>query len=309
MIHLRQRYALSRLCCCFALITALALGGASATIAGTRATEGTRTKYVIDVFQGQLVRPMLSYRAYVNGLLTQLNGQLSTLLAAEQAGNLPAAEAAWLPAHLSWLEIGQDDGAYGAFGALGGQIDGLADGHVGGTASPGFAGFHRIEFELWTKSDTSAAALATVALQALVARLERIGMARELPLSVSSLSAWVLRCHEILEDADRDSLTAYDNYGSGSDIASVSADVSATREMLSVLAPVIRPRAPHLLAVARAQLRALDRAATATVADGQWVAVAALPQAQRERVDAAAGAALETLAPVSDLIHVAGDDT
>jgi iron uptake system EfeUOB component EfeO/EfeM len=309
MIHLRQRYALSRLCCCLALITALALGGASASIAGTRATERTRHKYVIDVFQGQLVQPMLSYRTYENGLLTQLNGQLSTLLAAERAGNLAAAEATWLPAHLSWLEIGQDDGAYGAFGPLGSQIDGLADGHVGGTASPDFTGFHRIEFELWTKGDTSAAALATVALQALVARLQRIGMARELPLSVSSLSAWVLRCHEILEDADRDSLTAYDNYGSGSDIASVSADVSATREMLFVLAPVIRPRAPHLLAVARAQLRALERAAQATLIDGQWVAVAALPEAQRERIDAAAGAALETLAPVSDLIHVAGDNT
>ena len=309
MIHLRQRYALSRLCCCFALITALALGGASASIAGTRATERTRTKYVIDVFQGQLVQPMLSYRTYVNALLTQLNGQLTTLLAAEQAGNLTAAQAAWLPAHLSWLEIGQDDGAYGAFGALGAQIDGLANGHVGGTASANFTGFHRIEFDLWSRGDTSAAALDTMRLQALLARLEGIGMAKELPTSIAGLSAWVLRCHEILEDADRDSLTAYDNYGSGSDLASVTADVTATRELLTLFAPVIEPRTPRLLGLARAELRKLDRAADATLAGGQWVAVAALPGAQRERVDAAAGAALETLAPVSDLIHVAGDNT
>ena len=309
MIHLRQRYALSRLCCCFALITALALGGASASIAGTRATERTRTKYVIDVFQGQLVQPMLSYRTYVNALLTQLKGQLTTLLAAEQAGNLTAAQAAWLPAHLSWLEIGQDDGAYGAFGALGAQIDGLANGHVGGTASANFTGFHRIEFDLWSRGDTSAAALDTMRLQALLARLEGIGMAKELPTSIAGLSAWVLRCHEILEDADRDSLTAYDNYGSGTDLASVTADVTATRELLTLLAPVIEPRTPRLLGLARAELRKLDRAADATLAGGQWVAVAALPGAQRERVDAAAGAALETLAPVSDLIHVAGDNT
>jgi hypothetical protein len=48
------------------VITALALAGASASIAGTRAAASPRVKYVIDVFQGQLVQPMLSYRAYVN---------------------------------------------------------------------------------------------------------------------------------------------------------------------------------------------------------------------------------------------------
>jgi high-affinity iron transporter len=48
------------------------------------------------------------------------------------------------------------------------------------------------------------------------------------------------------------------------------------------------------------------RAAQAARVGGHWVAVAAVPAALRERVDAAVGAVLETLAPIPDLIQVAG---
>ena len=45
--------------------------------------------------------------------------QVGALRTAVDAGSLAAAESAWLAAHLTWLSIGQDDGAYGAFGELG----------------------------------------------------------------------------------------------------------------------------------------------------------------------------------------------
>jgi high-affinity iron transporter len=76
--------------------------------------------------------------------------------------------------------------------------------------------------------------------------------------------------------------------------------------MLTLLAPVLQPRAPRLVGRARRQLGAVVRAARATRVDGRWVAVAGLPTPQRERVDAAVGAVLETLAPIPDLIQVAG---
>ncbi len=49
-----------------------------------------------------------------------------------------------------------------------------------------------------------------------------------------------------------------------------------------------------------------DAAATATQVDGRWVAVTALPALARERINAAAGAALETLARVPDLLALGG---
>jgi high-affinity iron transporter len=324
MIHPRLRYALPRPRRCATLFfAALALAGASSGVAGAsprvpgassattaaRVASQPRAKYVIDVFQGQLVQPMLTYRVYVHGLLSALNTQLATLLVAEQDGNLTGAQTDWLPAHLTWLQIGQDDGAYGAFGALGGMIDGLAGGLSGGATNPNFTGFHRVEFDLWTDHDTTAAAADTVRLQGLVSRLESAGLAKELPTSIASVSAWVLRCHEILEDADRDSLTAYDDYGSGTDLESVGADVTATREMLTLLEPVVHPRDPKLIGIARARLRAVERAINAAIGSAQPLPITDLPTAERERVDAAVGSALETLAPISDLIHVAGDTT
>jgi high-affinity iron transporter len=104
----------------------------------------------------------------------------------------------------------------------------------------------------------------------------------------------------------RDSLSAEDDYGSHTDLAALKADVAATREMLAVLAPLLDPREPALVLTARRELSGID-AAIAAVHPGSalpWSAIAALPLRARERLDASVGAALETLAPVSELMQV-----
>src|SRR6202034_701293 len=93
-----------------------------------------RTGNVIKVVSGcsymaTETRELDQYRGYVSGRLTSLRSRLDGLAAAIAAGKPAAAESAWVTAHLTWLEIGQDDGAYGAFGALGGRIDGRGGGH------------------------------------------------------------------------------------------------------------------------------------------------------------------------------------
>jgi iron uptake system EfeUOB component EfeO/EfeM len=265
-----------------------------------------RAPTVIPVPALQLDQPMRVYRAYVRGSLGTLQAQLSELSARLGIGDVAGAQAAWLAAHLTWLRIGQDDGAYGAFGNIGRQIDGTAAGLVGGTADPGFTGFHKVELDLWTRDDPAAAMTDAGQLQRLVARLAARKLGPELPMTPVGLSTWTLRAHEILEDALRDSLSGDDEYGSGTALASVLADVSATREMLTLLAPVIDPRAPRLVGRAHRQLAAVVRAAQAGRVDGRWTAVSRLPAAMRERTDAAVGAVLETLAPIPDVVQLAG---
>jgi high-affinity iron transporter len=260
----------------------------------------------IPVLAIELHAPMMAYRAYVRRLLGTLQVQLGTLNARLTAGNVAGAEAAWLAAHVSWLRIGQDDGAYGAFGDMGRQIDGTAAGLVDGTADPAFTGFHKVELDLWTRGDLGAAAADAVTLSRLVNQLASRPLAGALPMNPLGLSTWTLRAHEILEDALRDSLSGDDEYGSGTALASVTADVTATREMLTLLAPALDPRAPRVVGRARRQLVAVDRALQATRVDGQWVSVARLATPQRERVDGAVGAVLETLAPIPDVLHVLG---
>jgi high-affinity iron transporter len=260
----------------------------------------------VPVLAIELDAPMTSYRAYVRQLLGTLQGRLGILVSRLHAGDIPGAESVWLAAHLSWLEVGQDDGAYGAFGAIGRQIDGTAAGLVDGTADPRFTGFHRVELDLWTDHDLAAATADAGTLARLVSRLASRKLAAELPMTPLGLSTWTLRAHEILEDALRDSLSGDDEYGSATALASVTADVAATREMLTLLAPVIGPRAPRLVGRARRQLIAVDHAVQASRVDGDWVAVARVPRPARERVNAAVGAVLETLAPIPDVLQVVG---
>jgi iron uptake system EfeUOB component EfeO/EfeM len=252
----------------------------------------------------ELLGPIVGYRQYVAGRITTLVGQVAALRAAVGAGDRAGAESAWLTAHETWLQIGQDDGAYGAFGDLGRRIDGTSAGLVGGTANPRFTGFHKIELDLWTRDDLSAAGADTAALQRLVAKLAGLRLSAVFSISKLSLTNWTLRCHEVLEDALRDSLTGDDDYGSHTDLQSVTADVSATRKLLGLLAPLLRPRKPRLVGTARNRLTHLDAVIAAAGDNGEGVAIAALPRPLRQRVDAGVGAALETLAPVPDLLRI-----
>jgi iron uptake system EfeUOB component EfeO/EfeM len=254
----------------------------------------------------ELHAPMMAYRAYVRGLLAGLQVQLETLSARLTAGSVAGAQSAWLAAHLSWLRIGQDDGAYGAFGDAGRQIDGTAAGLVDGTADPAFTGFHKVELDLWTHHDLAAATTDAAALARAVRQLASRPLSDALPMNPTGLSTWTLRAHEILEDALRDSLSGDDEYGSGTALASVTADVAATREMLTLLAPALDPRAPRVVGRARRQLVAVDRALQATRVDGDWVSVNHVPRRARQGVDAAVGAVLETLAPIPDVLQVLG---
>jgi hypothetical protein len=254
-------------------------------------------------------KEIIQYRSYVAGKLATLRSQISALSAAIASGRMAGARSAWLSAHVTWLEIGQDDGAYGAFGTLGGEIDGLAAGHPLGTADPGFTGFHRIEFDLWSTRSLSAARRDVATLERLLAQLVKVPLFRYLPATAAGIGSWLLRPHEVLEDALRDSLTADDDYGSGTDLASVAADVAAVRELLSELGPALDPVSPHLIAGARSELDALMSAIDATRVNGAWVAIAELPVRQRQQVDAAIDAALETLAPVPDLLTSTGSNS
>jgi high-affinity iron transporter len=259
---------------------------------------------VVPVLPGQLIDPLRSYRRYVAARITTLVANVDTLREDIAAGDLAAARADWLTAHLSWLSIGQDDAAYGAFGALGRALDGTAAGLTGGTANPAFTGFHRVELDLWGSGGLPAAGPDAGVLGRLVGRLAGTSLLTALPTSKLGVASWTLRAHEILEDALRDTLSGDDDYGSHTGLASLVADIAATREILSLQAPLITPRAPQLLATAHGELARLYAAIAATRAGGTWVAIAALPRTEREDVDAATGAALETLSRVPDLLRI-----
>ncbi|HEX3803176.1 MAG TPA: EfeM/EfeO family lipoprotein [Solirubrobacteraceae bacterium] len=278
--------------------------GVSQRSPDSKAHARVSASYVEPVATIQLAPPLAQYTLYVDRLAERLPGEVSAIESAAESGDLTAAEATWLPAHITYLEIGQDDAAYGSFGDLGEQIDGLADGLPDTVANSDFSGFHKVELDLWRDHDTTAAASDAKRLLELVDELTPATIASDLPVQTVAVDGWVLRCHEILEDALRDSLSQDDDYGSNTDLASISADVRATREMLKVLAPLIEPRMPKILPTGSVDLQDIDRAITAAGGSDTHRNLSSLPVRQRQALNEAVDVATETLAPVSEILQV-----
>jgi high-affinity iron transporter len=275
--------------------------------AAPRVGNAVAPKNVVPVYIADLVPALNSYRGYVRRMLSSLNRQLATLLAETRSGDLGAARAAWLTARLTWLRIGQDDGAYGAFGTLGQSIDGTAEGLIGGPESRSFTGFHQVERDLWVRHDARAAATDAQQLQRLVAKLRHQRLSAELPANKAGMTSFTIRTHEVLEDALRDTLSGDDDYGSDTALAALSADVAATHEFLTVLAPDIDPRAPNLEATARGELNAVTRAVDHARTTGSGSKpIHDLPVRQRQEIVQSVGAALQTLSTVPDLLGIGG---
>ncbi len=274
------------------------------SVVTTSVSQVSRASYLTPVVTIQLAHPLAEYTAYVERLAQRLPGQVTAIETAASHGDLTGAESAWLRAHVTYLGIGEDDASYGSFGGLGEQIDGLADGLPQTTANPRFTGFHKVELDLWRHHNTAAAAADSHELLELVDRLTPTTITHDLPIQSLAVDSWILRCHEILEDGLRDSLSQTDDYGSNSDLASLAADVSATREMLTVLAPLIRPRAPRIVPRGSADLDTIARAIAAAGGSDARHSLTRLPLRERQSLDEAVGAATETLAPVSELLQV-----
>jgi iron uptake system component EfeO len=264
-----------------------AITGPVVTIGGH--VQGDRA--VAPVTNDDLIEPAQHYQGYVAAGLKTLAGQVTTLDAAVKAGNLAAARRAWLPAHLTYERLGA---AYGTFGNYDDEIDGRATGLVGGVSSAQFTGFYRLEYGLW--HGQRAGALKSPAGKLLQ---DVLSLQRAWPTMEVSLLDIGLRTHEIMENALQFQLTGEDDYGSGTTLATVTANIAGTEELLTVLHPLLASRYPALPQV-QAELAGLQRLLQAQRhADGSWTPVSLLTTTAREQIDAATGQLLQDLAPIA----------
>jgi len=245
----------------------------------------------VPVTFNDLVGPEKAYQAYVAVGLKTLVGQTGTLAADVQRGNLAAARRDWLPAHLTYETLGA---AYDAFGNFDDEIDGRAD--ALGVTSPQWTGFYRLEYGLWHGQSAAELTPYAAKLAADVKSLLAAWPTMEIPLIDVGL-----RTHEILENALEFQLTGHDDYGSGTTLATTLANIQGTRELLSLLHPLLVTRYPGLPAV----YTWLNRLQTLLEAehqpDGTWVAVSQLPAPARQDIDAACSQALQELAPIASI--------
>jgi iron uptake system component EfeO len=263
--------------------------GPTITIPGT--AKGS-SPAVAPVSQGDMIVPTKQYEAYVNGRLPQLSTQVAVLRADLVAGNLAKARTDWLTAHQSYERLGA---AYDAFGDIDGAINGTANGYADGVKDKDFTGFHRIEYGLWHGQSAAGLVPFGTQLVADVATLRKTFPTTQIdPLDVS------IRAHEITENALQFELTGETDYGSHSNLATVSANLDGTTTVVGMLDQILTPRYPELSQMQR-QLAQAKTDVAATDVNGRWLALDQLSRAQRERINADISELSEQLAPIASI--------
>ncbi|MGW2525071.1 EfeM/EfeO family lipoprotein [Streptomyces sp. NPDC001617] len=269
-----------------------AITGPTVRITGAKVKSGPAA---LPVTQQDLIPPTLAYQKWIQARTVELARKTDVLRDAVDRGDLAAARAAWLPAHLVYERMGA---AYGTFGDADGAINGTTAGLADGVRDKDFAGFHRVEYGLWHgESASGLRGPADRLAKAVHALRDSWPDQRMDPADVG------LRAHEILENTVQFELTGRTDYGSGSNLATARANLDGTRVLLGHLRPLLKTRDSGLPGLGSW----LDR--TQHLLDSfqhgqKWTPLSRLTRAQREMVNADLGELVERLADVAALTDV-----
>jgi high-affinity iron transporter len=270
--------------------------GKAVTSQAVRVTGAAGAHAVVPVTERDLSAPLTAYKAYVNRGLSTLVTQTRQLSDDIRAGHLDTARTDWLTAHRTYASLGA---AYGTFEDFDQKINGRPDGLPGGVRDQRFTGFHRIEYGLW--HGQSAADLKGPAQQLAD---DAAGLQKAFPHQDFDPSDLPLRAHEILENTLQFELTGDTDQGSGTGLATADANLAGTRELLTVLRPLLTARAPRLLPTVDADIARLQRLLDSAHHGNRWTPVDRLDPAAKARIDGATGQLLEDLSPVPDLLEI-----
>ncbi|WP_328690091.1 FTR1 family protein [Streptomyces phaeochromogenes] len=257
---------------------------------------GGGARAVVPVSEKDLAAPLKSYKTYVDQGLATLVGQTRRLSDDFDGGHLGKARTDWLTAHRTYASLGA---AYGTFEDFDQKIDGRPDGLPGGVHDKDFTGFHRIEYGLWHGQNASELKAPAKQLAA-----DAAGLRNAFPTQEFDPGDLPLRAHEILENTLQFELTGDADQGSGTELATADANLTGTRELLTVLRPLLATRAPVLLTTVDADIARLQQLFDSAHHGADWTPVDQLGRATRSRLNGVVGQLLEDLAPVPDLLEI-----
>ncbi|MEW2157774.1 iron uptake transporter permease EfeU [Streptomyces sp. NPDC007189] len=271
-------------------------GGKAVTSKAVTVSGGGAATPVVPVSEQDLAAPLKAYKSYVEQGLDTLVAQTRTLDVDIEHHHLGKARTDWLTAHRTYASLGA---AYGTFEDYDKKIDGRADGLPDGERDKGFTGFLRLEYGLW--HGQSAKDLTGPARQLAT---DAEGLRKAFPTQDFDPGDLPLRAHEILENTLQFELTGDTDEGSGTNLATADANLTGTRELLTVLKPLLTRRAPKLLPAVDADVARVQKLLDAAHHGADWTPVDKLAAADKQRLDGATGQLLEDLAPVPDLLEI-----
>ncbi|MFG2722195.1 imelysin family protein [Streptomyces sp. NPDC048416] len=264
-----------------------AVTGPTVKIAGAPGGGGPAA---VPVTQHDLIPVALAHQRWITARTLELTGRTDELKRAIDDGDLSGARKAWLSAHLVYERMGA---AYDAFGDADEAINGSGPAPSAAGSAEDFEGFHRVEYGLWHgEPAASLRAPADRLAQAVHALRDSWPQERLDPGQLG------LRAHEILEATAQSELTGRTDYGSGTSLATARANLDGTRELLTLLHPLLTSRYPDLPRL-DAWLDRTQHTLDGFGADGHWTPLDRLGGPDRQRLNSDIGQAVELLAPVA----------
>jgi iron uptake system EfeUOB component EfeO/EfeM len=162
---------------------------------------------------------------------------------------------------------------------------------------PDFAGFHRVEYGLW--HGESASSLRSPADRLLK---DVKGLKADLPNEDMEPGDLPLRAHEIMENTLQFELTEKADQGSGTSLATASANLEGTRQAVDVLRPLLTSRYTGLPQM-DAGLDRVQKLLDAQKHGDTWTPVGRLDTSDRESINGSVGELLERLAPIATICY------
>ncbi|TPE50229.1 iron uptake system protein EfeO [Amaricoccus solimangrovi] len=223
----------------------------------------------------EFIGPLSEYRVY----LGRRSGQVLTATAALSeriaAGDVEGAKAAWTAARVPWREIAPVSARWSD---LTNGMDPQADYLAKREEDPGFTGFHRIEYGLWSQGTTEGLQPAADKLLADAATLkERLGA---LDLAPADLAGNAAAFAQRVADQATGSQTPY----SHTELAEFSADLDGIAKSALLVDPLVAAASP---ATSEALHKALGNARSVLdgfMVEGAWPSYDTIDTAGREKI-------------------------
>ncbi|MCQ2998000.1 iron uptake system protein EfeO [Pseudomonas syringae] len=196
------------------------------------------------------IGPLSEYRVYLSTQSSALIKAVNALQDAIAAGDLSAAQAAYLPARAAYQRIAP---AAQRLAELDNAINARADYYEKREQDPGFSGFHRIEYGLFDKHSVDGLLPVAQRLQADVTTLKQQLLAQNMaPEQLASVIARNMRSlAEIRSNGEEERY-------SHSDLNGFVANLEGTRKVIDLLRPMLAKSAKPLLEQIDAAAAALD---------------------------------------------------
>ena len=225
-------------------------GSASASASASGSATGISTEGLETTTSNDLIQSAVDgYRGYLMAQVDQMISDTDAFTNAIRAGDLEAAQAAYAPSRVAWERIEPIAG-------LVEEIDGAVDARVDdfeGEDDPGFTGWHRLEYILFSLETTDGAAEFADKLDADLRILRDAIPDLELPPAVLAIGA-----AELIEEVSEGKITGEEDRYSKTDLWDFNANLEGSKALIRLLTPALEEADPDLLAAINAGFDELD---------------------------------------------------